>query len=92
MIPLPNRRKLSDPRLLRARQACPDEGAALEPTGDLYSVDASAAPIRWFVAFRCPEHPDEVLSLWNTGLQPLIDEVLQGVDVSALPVIAPNEL
>jgi hypothetical protein len=78
-------RKLHDERLREAWARCPDDGHVLVPTGDLYSDDESGTT--WYVAFRCPEHPDETLRIWEPELQPLIDEVLDGVDVSALPLV-----
>ena len=78
-------RKLHDERLREAWARCPDDGHVLVPTGDLYSDDESGTT--WYVAFRCPEHSDETLRIWQPELQPLIDEVLEGVDVSALPLV-----
>jgi hypothetical protein len=78
-------RKLHDERLREAWARCPDDGHVLVPTGDLYSDDESGTT--WYVAFRCPEHDDETLRIWEPELQPLIDEVLEGVDVSALPLV-----
>jgi hypothetical protein len=78
-------RKLHDERLREAWARCPDDGHVLVPTGDLYSDDESGTT--WYVAFRCPEHDDETLRIWEPELQPLIDEVLDGVDVSALPLV-----
>lgn len=78
-------RKLHDERLREAWARCPDDGHVLVPTGHVYSDDESGTT--WYVAFRCPEHPDETLRIWEPELQPLIDEVLDGVDVSALPLV-----
>jgi hypothetical protein len=78
-------RLLHDARLAQAWVRCPDDDAVLVPTGDLYSDDASGR--LWTVAFTCPKHPDELLRLWRPELQPLIDEVLTGVDVESLPLV-----
>ncbi len=78
-------RKLHDERLREVYALCPDDGHVLVPTGDLYSSDETARS--WSVAFRCPEHPDEILRIWQPEFQPLIDEVLDGVDVSSLPLV-----
>ena len=78
-------RKLNDERLRQAWVRCPDDGHVLIPTGDMYSSDESGRS--WSIAFRCPEHPDEVLRIWQPELQPLIDEVLAGVDVASLPLV-----
>jgi hypothetical protein len=81
-------RRLSDDRLLRATASCPDDGMPLAPTGDAYSPYGSDDPGRhWRVAFRCPLHPDETLRIWSPELQPLLDEVLAGVDTSTLPIV-----
>ena len=76
---------MHDERLHQAWVRCPDDNAVLVPTGDMYSTDESGSA--WAVAFTCPQHPDELLRLWRRELQPLIDEVLAGVDVSALPLV-----
>lgn len=78
-------RLLHDERLRQAWARCPDDDHVLVPTGDLYSRDESGRT--WAVAFTCPEHPDELIRLWRPELQPLIDEVLTGVDVTSLPVV-----
>lgn len=88
---LPSHRKLTDARLRAARARCPDEdGAEMVSTGDAYSLDEAATSPRWTIAFRCPKHPDEIIRLWRPELQPLLDEVLDGVDVSTLPVVGPT--
>jgi hypothetical protein len=78
-------RKVSDDRLRQAWARCPDDDSVLVPTGDMYSSDESGRS--WSIAFRCPEHPDEILRIWQPDLQPLIDEVLGGVDVASLPLV-----
>ena len=78
-------RKLHDERLREVYAHCPDDGQVLVPTGDLYSSDETGRS--WSVAFRCPEHPDEILRIWQPEFQPLIDEILDGVDVSGLPLV-----
>ena len=81
-------RRLSDDRLHRAISACPDDGTPLVPTGDAYSPYGSVDPGKhWRVAFRCPLHPDETLRIWSRALQPLLDEVLAGVNTSTLPMV-----
>ena len=85
---LPNHRKLTDERLRQAWARCPDDNAVLVPTGDAYSADETGS--RWSVAFRCPNHPDEIIRLWTPELQPLLDEILAGVDVSMLPIVGPG--
>lgn len=78
-------RKLHDERLREVYALCPDDGHVLVPTGDLYSSDETGRS--WSVAFRCPLHDDEILRIWRPEFQPLIDEVLAGVDVSALELV-----
>ena len=78
-------RKLHDERLREVYALCPDDGHVLVPTGDLYSSDETGRS--WSVAFRCPEHPDEILRIWQPEFQALIDEVLDGVEVASLPLV-----
>jgi hypothetical protein len=78
-------RKLSDPRLGQAWARCPDDDTVLIPTGEMYSSDETGSS--WSIAFRCPQHPDEILRIWQPDLQPLIDEVLEGVDIQSLPLV-----
>ena len=85
-----NHHKLSDDRLRQASVRCPDDGSVLVPTGHAYSSDADATHPSWAIAFRCPEHSDEILRIWRPELQPLLDDVLQGVDLTTLPVVGPN--
>lgn len=88
---LPNERKLHDERLREAWVRCPDCNTVLVPTGDAYApVDAADNPRSWTIAFRCPNHDDEIIRIWGPNLQPLLDEVLRGVDVSELPIVGPN--
>jgi hypothetical protein len=89
---LPSHRKLTDERLRQAWARCPDDDTVLVPTGDAYSSDATDSSSPWAIAFRCPLHPDEIIRLWQPELQPLIDEVLAGVDVCALPIVGPGLL
>lgn len=88
---LPDRRRLADPRLHEAWAKCPDGDGILVPTGVMYTTDPGIPPAGWVLAFRCPAHPDEVLQLWRPELQPLIDEVLGGIDLSSLPLVGPTE-
>ena len=85
-----NHRKLHDDRLREAWVRCPDDGTVLVPTGDAYSSDDSPNPASWSIAFTCPEHDDEILRIWKPELQPLLDAVLDGVDVSQLPIVGPG--
>jgi hypothetical protein len=78
-------RKLHDDRLRQTWARCPDDGHVLVPTGDMYSSDETGRT--WSIAFRCPEHSDEILRIWQPEFEPLIDEVLDGVDVSSLPLV-----
>jgi hypothetical protein len=91
MSGLQNHRKLSDERLHQAWALCPDDGSVLIPTGYAYSEGESpSSSSAWFIAFRCQQHPDEILRIWGPDLQPLIDEVLEGIDVSSLPIVGPG--
>ena len=78
-------RKLHDERLREVWARCPDDDHVMVPTGDVYSSDESGR--HWSIAFRCPEHPDEILRIWRPEFQPIIDEVLTGVDVESLPLV-----
>lgn len=93
MTGLSDRRRLTDDRLLRASARCPDDGRPMAPTGRAYSMDtAPVGPQSWLVAFRCPLHADETIPVGGPDLYPLLAEVLDGVDVAALPVVRANEL
>lgn len=88
---LPRHRRLADERLHQAYAHCPDDDALLVPTGDAFSEGESpSSSADWFIAFRCPRHPEEVIRLVQPALLPLLDEVLDGVDVAALAVVGPG--
>ena len=90
---LGSRRKLTDSRLFEVYAECPDEdGAILVPTGDMYSLDTATPPVGWVIGFRCPNRPDEVIEMWRPEFQPLIDEILDGIDIAELPIIGPRSL
>ena len=78
-------RKLHDERLREVWALCPDDREVLVPTGDMYSSDEDGR--FWSVGFRCSLHSDEILRIWQPEFQPLIDEVLTGVDVASLPFV-----
>jgi hypothetical protein len=78
-------RKLHDERLREVWAPCPDDGHVLVPTGDMYSRDESGR--LWSIAFRCPEHMHEILRIWRPEFEPLIDEILAGIDVDSLPLV-----
>lgn len=62
----------------------------MNPTGDAYSEGLDQAVDDWMIAYRCPEHPDEIILLGQRGMHALLTEVLEDVDVSALPVVGPG--
>ena len=78
-------RKLHDERLREVWALCPDDGHVLVPTGDMYSDDESGRS--WTIAFRCPERAHEILRLWRPEFQPLISEILTGIDADGLPLV-----
>lgn len=81
-------RLLHDERLKQAYVTCPDDETPMVPTGDAYSNEEAGTS--WTIAFRCPKHPGEIIRVWRPAVQPLLEEVLRGVDVAALPLVGPN--
>lgn len=77
-------RAIADPRALQAVGRCPDDGTSLVPTGSIATLDDDPGPYTWYVQFRCPLHPREMLSLRAIGdLEPIAAAVLAGLDVPA---------
>ena len=77
------RRVLRDERVAGLVRRCPDCGRPMTSLPELYFAEDGVR--KWFIEFYCP-YDEQIVPVWASEYEALIDETTTGVDIGSLPL------